>query len=242
MGSAMEVAIELSLAPAAGGGADAAGATAAGRVPGLWQDAAGAMRAALVLGHGAGAGMRHAFMEQLASSLAERGVATLRYEFPYMAAGRRAPDRPPVLEATVRAAVAEGARRSGGAPLLAGGKSMGGRMTSRAGAAGPLPGVRGLVLVGFPLHPARKPSTERADHLAGVELPMLFLQGTRDELAPLDLLRPIVDRLAPRAALEVIEGADHSFRLPARLARAQPPIADTLADRIRSWIDRAIQR
>jgi uncharacterized protein len=180
-------------------------------------------------------------MEALARSLAGRGIATLRYEFPYMAAGKRAPDRPPLLEATVRAAAAEAARHAEqrGLPLFAGGKSMGGRMTSRAQAAEPMPGVRGLVFVGFPLHPAGRPGTERADHLADVAVPMLFAQGTRDELAPLDLLRPVLERIGSRAELQIIEGADHSFRLPAKLARAAGgPVTDHLADLIRAWIDR----
>src|SRR5690606_7271948 len=176
------------------GDAPASGSQPAGSVSALWLAPPGA-RAALALAHGAGAGMRHAFMESLAAALARAGVATLRYQFPYVEAGRRRPDRPPALEATVRAAAAAAARLAPELPLVAGGKSMGGRMTSRAQAAEPLPGVRGLVFYGFPLHPAGRPGTERADHLAAVALPMLFLQGTRDNLADLELLRPVLDRL-----------------------------------------------
>ena len=193
-----------------------------------------AARAMLVLAHGAGAGMRHRFMNQLAAALGERGVATLRYHFPYMEAGRRRPDRPALLEATVRAAVAEAARRAGDLALFAGGKSMGGRMTSQAQAAEPLPGVRGLVFAGFPLHPPGAPATARAEHLARVRVPMLFLQGTRDELAGLDLLQPIVLRL-PHAFLDVVDGADHSFALPAAQARIRSPVAE-LADAAAGWM------
>ena len=191
-------------------------------------------RAMLILAHGAGAGMRHPFMNQLAAALAKRGVATLRYQFPYMEAGRRGPDRAPLLEATVRAAVAEAARAAPDLALFAGGKSMGGRMTSQAQAAEPLAGVRGLVLVGFPLHPPGAPATTRADHLARVRAPMLFLQGTRDELAGLDLLAPIVLAM-PHAFLQVVDGADHGFRLPAAEARLRSAI-DELADVAAEWM------
>lgn len=180
--------------------------------------------------------MRHAFMDQLAAALAARAVATLRYQFPYLEAERRRPDRPPVLEATVRAAVGEAARRARGLPIFAGGKSMGGRMTSQAQAAEPLPGVRGLVFLGFPLHPAGAPATTRADHLARVTVPMLFVQGTRDELAGLQLLRPIVERL-PAAAMHVVEGADHAFKLPAREARVRSAI-DEAAAAAAGWMER----
>ncbi len=190
-------------------------------------------RTMLAMAHGAGAGMRHVFMHQLAAALAARAVATLRYQFPYCEAGRRRPDRPSLLEATVRAAVGEAARRARSLPLFAGGKSMGGRMTSQAHAAAALPGVRGLVFVGFPLHPAGAPATARADHLAAVRLPMLFLQGTRDDLAGLDLLRPIIDRV--EGSLHVIDGADHGFKLPARDARARSSIGE-LADAAASWM------
>lgn len=164
----------------------------------------------LVLAHGAGAGMRHPFMEGVARALADEGVATLRYEFPYMAARKKRPDPKPVLLSAVRAAVATATAE--GLPLLAGGKSMGGRMTTLAAADGGLP-VRGIVLLGFPLHPAGKPSTERAEHLARVAVPTLFVQGTRDKLGGLDLLRPV---LPPRATLHVVEGADHGFAVKGR--------------------------
>jgi uncharacterized protein len=182
----------------------------------------------LVLAHGAGAGMRHAFMNELAAALAARAIATLRYQFPYMQAGRPRPDRAPVLEATVRAAVAEAARRAPDLALFAGGKSMGGRMTSQAQAQAPLPGVRGIVFFGFPLHPAGAPAITRAEHLARVRVPMLFLQGTRDELAGLDLLAPIVLAM-PHAFLEVVDDADHSFRLPAAEARVRSAIGELAA-------------
>src|SRR5688572_5152430 len=188
----------------------------------------------LVLAHGAGAGMRHAFMEQLAAALAARAVATLRYQFPYMEEGRPRPDRAPTLEATVRAAVAEAARRAPDLALFAGGKSMGGRMTSRAQAQAPMAGVRGIVFFGFPLHPAGEPATERAEHLVRVRVPMLFLQGTRDALAGLDLLAPIVLAM-PHAFLEVVDGADHGFALPAGEARVRSAIGE-LADAAAEWM------
>src|SRR5437016_7683354 len=168
-------------------------------------------RRLLVLAHGAGAGMHHPFMEKLAGELAGVGVATLRYQFPYMEARRRVPDAPAVLTATVVAAVRAAAEAAPGLPLLAGGKSMGGRMTSQAAAQRPLDGVRGLVFFGFPLHPPNQPGTKRADHLARVTMPMLFLQGTRDALADLKLLRPLCAKLGSRATLHIIETADHSF-------------------------------
>jgi predicted alpha/beta-hydrolase family hydrolase len=191
-------------------------------------------RAMLVLAHGAGAGMRHAFMNQLAGALAQRGIAILRYQFPYMDAGRRRPDRAHELEATVRAAVAEAARRAPDLALFAGGKSMGGRMTSRAQAEAPLAGVRGIVFFGFPLHPAGAPATERAEHLARVRVPMLFLQGTRDQLAGLDLLEPIVTAM-PHGFLQVVEGADHGFALPAAEARVRSAIGE-LAEAAAGWM------
>jgi hypothetical protein len=190
----------------------------------------------LVLAHGAGAGMRHAFLESMAERLAARRVATLRYQFPYTERGSRRPDPPAVLEATVRAAAARGAELASGMPLFAGGKSMGGRMTSRAQAAEALPDVRGLVFLGFPLHPAGRPGTERADHLAAVRIPMLFLQGTRDDLADLDLLRPVCGRL-PTATLRILDGADHSFRAPKSAARAGRDVLDELAGAVREWIN-----
>jgi uncharacterized protein len=191
-------------------------------------------RAMLVLAHGAGAGMRHPFMAQLAAALAARAVATLRYQFPYMEEGRPRPDRAATLEATVRAATAEAARRAPDLALFAGGKSMGGRMTSRAQAEAPMAGLRGIVFFGFPLHPAGEPATERAEHLARVRVPMLFLQGTRDALAGLDLLAPIVLAM-PHAFLEVVEGADHGFALPAAEARVRSAI-DELAGAAAAWM------
>lgn len=192
-------------------------------------------RALYVLAHGAGAGMRHPFMEAIALRLETRGVATLRYQFPYMEAGGRRPDPEPLLFATVRAATAMGREVAGDVPLLAGGKSMGGRMTSRAAAAEPLEGVAGLVFLGFPLHPAGQPGTSRADHLAKVRTAMLFLQGTRDTLADLALLAPIVERLGERATMRVIEHADHSFHVLKRSGRTDEQVLDELADAVATW-------
>ncbi len=192
-------------------------------------------RALYVLAHGAGAGMRHAFMEQMAQRLAARDIATLRYQFPYAERGGRRMDPEPLLLATVRAAVAMGREAAGGRPLLAGGKSMGGRMTSRAAAAEPLEGVSGLVFLGFPLHPAGQPGITRADHLERVPLPMLFLQGSRDALADLALLRPVVAKLGERATLRVIEGADHSFHVLKRSGRTDEQVLDELADAVDAW-------
>src|SRR5213595_1383131 len=179
----------------------------------------------LVLGHGAGAGMAHPFLEKLARELAEVGVATLRYQFPYMEERRRIPDKPDLLAATVAAAVRAASETAPELPLLAGGKSMGGRMTSQAAAERLLDGVRGLVFFSFPLHPPNKPGTKRADHLAKVTVPMLFLQGTRDTLADLKLLRPVCTKLGARATLHIIETADHSFHV---LKSSGKTDADTL--------------
>jgi predicted alpha/beta-hydrolase family hydrolase len=189
----------------------------------------------LVLAHGAGAGMRHAFMNALARGLSERRIATFRFQFPYAEAGRRQPDREPVLRATVRAAVQAARERAGDLPLLAGGKSMGGRMTSRAAAMDGLPGVRGLIFYGFPLHPPGKPSTDRADHLADVDLPMLFLQGERDAFGGLHLVQPLVERLGSRATLHVVTAADHGFHVPKRSGRTDTEVLAELADRTASW-------
>ena len=186
----------------------------------------------LVLAHGAGAGMRHAFLEAIAGALARRSVGTLRFEFPYAAAGSRRPDPRPVLLETVRAAVAEAHRLAGSRPLFAGGKSMGGRMTSQAAAEGGLEGVRGIVLFGFPLHPAGKPDGARGDHLVQVRQPMLFLQGTRDALADLALLQPICEKLGARARLHVIEGADHGFHVLKRSGRSDTEVIEALADEV----------
>ena len=192
-------------------------------------------RALYVLAHGAGAGMRHAFMDTIAQRLAARGIGTLRYQFPYTEQGGRRPDPEPVLLATVRAAVAAGREVADGLPLLAGGKSMGGRMTSRAAAAQPLAGVAGIVFLGFPLHPAGQPGVSRAEHLARVDLPMLFLQGTRDTLADLTLLGPVVERLKERATLRVIEHADHSFHVLKRSGRTDEQVLDELAIAVAEW-------
>jgi predicted alpha/beta-hydrolase family hydrolase len=188
-----------------------------------------------VLAHGAGAGMRHPFLESLAGALAGEGVATLRYEFPYLEQGKRRIDPPAVLHARVREAVAAAAKER--LPLFAGGKSMGGRMTSQAQALEPLPGARGLAFVGFPLHPAGRPGTERAAHLREVDLPMLFLQGTRDDLADLALLRPIVEGL-PRATLHVVDDADHSFHVRKKSGRGDAGVLAELARAFAAWARR----
>ena len=194
-------------------------------------------RQLLVLAHGAGAGMSHPFMEMLASELAGVGVATLRYQFPYMEERRRVPDAPAVLTATVVAAVRAAAEAAPGLPLLAGGKSMGGRMTSQAAAQHPLDGVRGLVFFGFPLHPPKQQGTKRADHLAKVAIPMLFLQGTRDTFADLKLLRPVCAKLGPRATLHVIETADHSFHVLKSSGRKDAEVLRELAETAVSWAE-----
>lgn len=195
-------------------------------------------RATYVFAHGAGAGMQHSFMEALSQALAEQSVATLRYQFPYMERGSRRPDTPAVAQAAVRAAVAAAQERLPGVPLLAGGKSFGGRMTSQAQAAGVLPGVRGLVFVGFPLHPAGKPGRDRAAHLASVRVPMLFLQGTRDELAELALLRGVVDELGDTATLHVEDDADHAFHVRARSGRNDAQVVQALAGAVARWLPR----
>ena len=192
-------------------------------------------RALLVLAHGAGAGMRHAFLEQLAQALALRKVATFRYEFLYMEKGGGRPDPPAVAAARVREAVAEAARVMPGLPLFAGGKSFGGRMTSTAAAESPLPGVRGLVFLGFPLHPPGQPGIGRAEHLDRVTVPMLFLQGTRDTFAQLPLLEPVIARLKPRATLHLIDGGDHSFRVPKSSGRTAEDVMRGLAETIAAW-------
>lgn len=193
-------------------------------------------RACYVLAHGAGAGMAHPFMQAVAEGLAHRAIATLRYEFPYMERGSKRPDPPDVAQATVRAAVDEAARLRPGLPLFAGGKSFGGRMTSQAQAAAPMPGVRGLAFLGFPLHPAGKPGEARAKHLQDVRVPMLFLQGTRDELAALGLLRPVVERLGALATLELFEDADHSFHVRARTGRNDAQVLDEMLDVLAHWL------
>ena len=211
-------------------------ATDSGRVSGLWQ-APAAPRACLVLAHGAGAGMTHRSMTAIADGLEDLGVATLRYQFPYMERGSKRVDSPPVSQATVRAAVAEARRRVGPLPLFAGGRSFGGRMTSQAQAAEPLADVRGLVFFAFPLHPAGKPSTARADHLQHVKTPMLFLQGDRDSLAEVALLRDTVHGLAGRATLYLIDSADHAFHVPARTGRRDDEVlAEALVEAV-AWMD-----
>ena len=195
-------------------------------------------RLVYVLAHGAGAAMRHPFLESVAQALAELAIATLRYQFPYMEARARRPDPPAVAELAVRAAVAEAARAAPGLPLLAGGKSFGGRMTSSAQAKEPLPGVRGLVFLGFPLHPPGRPGDQRAEHLTQVQIPMLFLQGTRDEFADLKLLRPVIERLGTRATLHLVDGADHSFHVLKRSGRTDGEVLRELIRAIGDWAER----
>ena len=194
-------------------------------------------RACYVLAHGAGAGMEHPFMDGAARDLGALGIATLRYQFPYMQQRERRPDPPGLCHATVRAAVAEGARRAPALPLFAGGRSFGGRMTSQAQALAALPGVRGLAFLGFPLHPAGKPSDTRARHLAEVRIRMLFVQGTRDALAERARIEALVARLGERATLELIEGADHSFHVPARSGRKDAEVRHALLQAVARWID-----
>jgi predicted alpha/beta-hydrolase family hydrolase len=195
-----------------------------------------------VMAHGAGAGMAHPFVATMAAALAERHVGTLRYQFPYMEAGTRRPDSPPVAHMTVRAAVAEAARRAPGLPLFAGGKSFGGRMTSQAQALDPLPGVAGLIFLGFPLHPPDKPGIERGEHLDDVAVPMLFLQGSRDEFATLNLLEPVCCRLGERATLHLVDGANHAFKVPARSGRTDAAVRGELADSLAAWIGKILRK
>jgi len=206
-----------------------------GTTSGLLQAPAGA-KACYVFAHGAGADMNHAFMASIAQGLAERGIASLRFNFPFMEQGSKRPDSPTVAHAAIRAAVAEAARHMPGVPLFAGGKSYGGRMSTQAQAAEPLPGVKGLVLLGFPLHPAGKPSTERAAHLAGVKLPMLFLQGTRDGLADLDLITQTTEKLGNKASLHIVEGADHAFHVLVRSGRTDAQVREELCDTMAAWM------
>ena len=206
------------------------------RVSGLLLAPSGA-RACYVLAHGAGGGMMHPFMAAVANGLAERGVATLRYQFPYMEQRSKRPDAPKVAHAAVRAAVSEASRLAPDLALFAGGKSFGGRMTSQAQSASPLPGVRGLVFLGFPLHPAGQPSTGRAKHLFDVQIPMLFLQGTRDDLAHLPLVESVCKELGSRATLRLFQEADHSFHVPARTGRKDSEVLVELLDALASWID-----
>ena len=193
--------------------------------------------ACLVLAHGAGAGMRHPFMGAVAEGLARRGVSTLRYQFPYMEAGSRRVDNPPLAHLAVRAAVVAAGNSL---PLFAGGKSFGGRMTSQAQADGALPGVCGLVFFGFPLHPARKPSTERSVHLSDVGVPMLFMQGTRDALADAVLIEQVTTRLGAGASLVIIDGADHSFHVPARIDRKDEQVLGDILDSAAEWMRQVV--
>jgi predicted alpha/beta-hydrolase family hydrolase len=195
-------------------------------------------KACFVFAHGAGAGMAHPFMATVAAGLGERGIATVRYQFPYMEKGSKRPDAPAVAHAAVRAAVAEAARCCPGVPLIAGGKSFGGRMTSQAQAASPLEGVHGLAFFGFPLHPAGKPSSDRAKHLGGIKIPMLFLQGSRDSLAELGLLEPVVKSLKRRATLHVVKDADHSFHVPARSGRNDDEVMTEILDVFAGWVSK----
>jgi uncharacterized protein len=197
-------------------------------------------RALYIFAHGAGAGMGQKLMSAIAEGLAARGVGSLRYQFPYMEQGGKRPDPPKIAHAAVRAAVAEAARYD--LPLFAGGRSFGGRMTSQAQALAPLPGVRGLVFFGFPLHPAGKPSDERAKHLSDVAIPMLFVQGTNDDLAHLTLLDPVIASLAPRAALHLMDHADHSFHAPAKSGRKDVDLLNAALDATAAWIDASLAR
>jgi predicted alpha/beta-hydrolase family hydrolase len=213
--------------------------TDAERVSALLQVPANA-RACYVLAHGAGAGMTHPFMAAVADGLAERGVATLRYQFPYMERGSKRPDAPPLAHATVRAAVAAVASRLPQLPLIAGGKSFGGRMTSQAQAKSPLPGVRGIAFLGFPLHPPKQPSDTRAEHLFTVDVPMFFLQGTRDELADLTLLEPLIEKLGVRAELALFADADHSFHVLKRSGRNDADVLAGVTGTLATWIASAV--
>ena len=195
-----------------------------------------AARALYVFGHGAGAGMRHVFMETVAGKLSDLGVATFRYNFPFVEAGRRGPNHPPILVKTVRSAVTEAASLAPDLPLLAGGKSMGGRMTSTAASKDALPGVLGLAFFGFPLHAPGKESDERGAHLADVGLPMLFLQGTRDRLARLDLLEPLLACVKPRPTLHVVDSADHGFHVTKKSGRTDDEALDEICSRFSEWV------
>jgi len=197
-------------------------------------------RACIVLAHGAGAGMLHPFMDAIATGLCERNIASLRYQFPYMEKGSRRPDPPSVAQATVRAAVAAARARLPSIPLFAGGKSFGGRMTSQAQETASLPGVIGLIFLGFPLHPVGKPSVARADHLYRVEVPMLFVQGTRDALAEASLIQQVASDMGRRASLIWIAAADHSFHVPMRSGRTDAQARTELLDVLVGWMDRIV--
>jgi hypothetical protein len=197
-------------------------------------------RACYVLAHGAGAGMTHPFLEAVAMELGERGIGSLRFQFPYMAQKAKRPDPPALAHATVRAAVADAGRLAPGLPLIAGGRSFGGRMTSQAQAASPLPGVRGIAFLAFPLHPAKRPADERGQHLFDVQVPMLFLQGMRDELADLGKLEPLVERLGERATVRLFPDADHAFHVPARSGRKDADVRREMLDALAAWCDAVI--
>jgi len=197
-------------------------------------------RACLVLAHGAGAGMGHPFLAAVATELAAQGIATLRYQFPYMERSSRRPDSPDTCHATVRAAVIEAAALAPAMPIFAGGKSFGGRMTSQAQSVDPLPGVRGLAFLGFPLHPPGQPSESRAEHLARVQIEMLFLQGTRDDFAKLELIQPVVSRLRDRARLQLFPDADHSFHVPARSGRTDAEVRGDMTRTLAAWMNSVI--
>jgi predicted alpha/beta-hydrolase family hydrolase len=205
-----------------------------GAVSGLLMRPAGA-QLCYVFAHGAGAGMAHPFMEAVARELGERDIATLRYQFVYMEQGGKRPDPPKLAHAAVRAAVAKATELMPGAPLVAGGKSFGGRMTSQAQALAPLAGVRGLAFLGFPLHAAGQPSDDRAAHLFDVRVPMLFVQGTRDALADMKLMKPLTKKLGARATLHAVEEADHSFHVPAKSGRKDPEVRAEFLDAFAAW-------
>jgi predicted alpha/beta-hydrolase family hydrolase len=208
-------------------------------VNGLLEKPRGA-RALYVLAHGAGAGMRHRFLQAVAESLAERKVATFRYEFPYMAAGRGRPDAPAILQQTVREAVEAARKQAPGLPLIAGGKSLGGRMTSLAASSEPLPGVAGLAFLGFPLHAPGRVSEKRAEHLEAVTVPMLFIQGTRDALADLDRIQAVCARLGSQATLHVVQDGDHSFNVRKRTGRSPSEVLADIADTVASWSEKHV--
>jgi predicted alpha/beta-hydrolase family hydrolase len=210
------------------------------RVSGLFQQAPGA-KACLILAHSAGAGMKHPFMAAVSSELAGLRIATLRYQFPYMERQSRRPDSPALCGATVRVAVDTAIRLAPGLPLIAGGKSFGGRMTSQAQATAPLPEVRGLAFFGFPLHPPNRPSDERAQHLADVKIPMLFLQGARDEFATLPLLEPVIKQLGDRATLKLTPDADHSFHVPRRTGRTDAEVRMQMLEAFTEWAEALLQ-
>ena len=189
----------------------------------------------LVFAHGAGAGMKHKFMQTASDKLAIHGIATFRFNFPYMEKGKRSPDPQPILKKTIRSAIQTASHLVGDLPLIAGGKSLGARMTSMAAAENPLPNLKGLVFFGFPLHAPGKPSIERAEHLNAVKIPMLFLQGTRDNLANLELIKPVCRKLGKRATLHIVEGGDHSFHLPKSAGRPDEDVIDELARVVSQW-------